>query len=143
MYVSFRSVQIGKRMLNKVAGGSVTIGAAPPPVALYEVPTAWKTIKKTNPAAADAATGQDGRRSLTQSDQQESGPEETSLRNVKSGRQDLNLRPLGPERPILSKNGLFYRVRRLTGNLFRAGCPSKGFQEGFPKNRLRNFPKTG
>jgi DNA invertase Pin-like site-specific DNA recombinase len=85
MYVSFRSVQIGKRMLNKVAGGSVTIGAAPPPVALYEGPTAWKTIKKTNPAAADAATGQDGRRRLTQSDQQESGPEETSLRNVNRG----------------------------------------------------------
>jgi hypothetical protein len=81
-FVRFRSVQNGKRLLNKVVGGIVTIGAAPPPVALYEGPTAWKIIKKASPEAANAATGQDEHRLLTQSDPEESGSEGTSLRNV-------------------------------------------------------------
>lgn len=81
-FVRFRPVQKGKRLLNKVVGGIVTIGAAPPPVALYEGPTAWKIIKKASPEAANAATGQDEHRLLTQSDREESGSEGTSLRNV-------------------------------------------------------------
>jgi hypothetical protein len=84
-FVRFRPVQKGKRLLNKVVGGIVTIGAAPPPVALHEGPTGWKIIKKRSPEAANAATGQDEHRLLTQSDREESGSEGTSLRNVSRG----------------------------------------------------------
>jgi hypothetical protein len=103
MYVSFCSVQIGKRRLNKVAGGSVTIGAAPPPVALYEDPTAWKTIKKTNPAAADAATGQDGRPFAHPigSTRIRSGGD--VVMKCKSGRQDSNLRHPAPKAGALAR----------------------------------------
>jgi hypothetical protein len=49
MFVSFHPVQAGKRVLNKVAGGVVTIGAAPPPIALYHGPTSSEEHQENEP----------------------------------------------------------------------------------------------
>jgi hypothetical protein len=85
LFVRFRPIRQGKRSLNKVAGGVVTIGAAPPPINLYQGPTARKSIKKTSPGAANAAPGRIGRRSADRSDRLGSGREGTSLGNVNRG----------------------------------------------------------
>jgi prepilin-type N-terminal cleavage/methylation domain-containing protein len=79
------NIRQGKRSFNKVAGGVVTIGAAPPPITLYQGPTARKSIKKTSPGAVNAATGRIGRRSADRSDRSGSGREGSSLGNVNRG----------------------------------------------------------
>src|SRR6185312_2912365 len=53
LFARFRAVPKKKRVLNKLVGGVVTFGASPPPVPLYDGPTARQ--KLTNPAAQDAA----------------------------------------------------------------------------------------
>jgi hypothetical protein len=85
IFLSFRPVRRGKRLLNQVTGGVVTIGAAPPPVALYEGPTSRHKIKRMIPRAATAATKDGGRRSPTDSEPNGSGREGTSLGNVNRG----------------------------------------------------------
>jgi len=53
LFLGFHSVKVKKRILNRVTGGVVTFGTAPPPIAIYEGPTARRQIK--GPAASDAA----------------------------------------------------------------------------------------
>jgi hypothetical protein len=45
LFLQFKKVQRGKRTLNKIAGGHVTIGIAQPPVTLYEGPTGRRKLK--------------------------------------------------------------------------------------------------
>ena len=47
----FEEVQRKKRTVNHVSGGVVTLGAAPPPVALYEGPTGRRALNSQMPAA--------------------------------------------------------------------------------------------
>ena len=53
LFARFRPVPVKKRVLNKLVGGVVTFGTSPPPVELYNGPTARE--KLTNPAAQGAA----------------------------------------------------------------------------------------
>ena len=39
MYLEFAPVKVKKRTLNKLVGGVLTLGAAEPPILLYEGPT--------------------------------------------------------------------------------------------------------
>jgi hypothetical protein len=55
MYVRFTEGRWKKRIVTKVAGGVVTFGATPPPVALYEGPTGRRYVK--GPAAPEGAAG--------------------------------------------------------------------------------------
>lgn len=54
LFLGFRPVQVKKRMLNKITGGVVTFGDTPPPIKIYEGPTARKKLKSP---AASSATG--------------------------------------------------------------------------------------
>jgi hypothetical protein len=45
LFLSFEEVQPNKRKINKVAGGVVTFGTSPPPVALYEGPTGRRALE--------------------------------------------------------------------------------------------------
>ncbi len=45
LFLQFRPVQVKKRVLNKLTGGVVTFGSAPPPISTYEGPTGRETIK--------------------------------------------------------------------------------------------------
>ena len=45
LFLRFHAVQNAKRILNKIAGGEITLGSAPPPVNIYEGPTSRKTVK--------------------------------------------------------------------------------------------------
>ncbi|WP_020476089.1 recombinase family protein [Zavarzinella formosa] len=47
VYLRFEEYSVGKRTLNRVAGGVVTFGASPAPVPLYEGPTSREIIVKT------------------------------------------------------------------------------------------------
>jgi hypothetical protein len=85
LFLTFRPVRAKKRTLNKITAGVVTLGVAPPPVALYQGPTSRDKIKQTKPGAASAVAGDSGRRSPTESEPQDSGREETSLGNVNRG----------------------------------------------------------
>jgi len=83
LFVSFQSVQVKRRMLNKVTGGVVTFGAAPPPIQPYEGPTTRRKIK--NPTAPVAAE-QGGRHLPPPTDSTTgSGEEDKSLGNVNRG----------------------------------------------------------
>jgi len=77
LFLGFHAVKVKKRILNKPNGGVVTFGDAPPPVELYQGPTARKKIK--GPTTSDAA-----------------GPDERCLPPppescVNSGREDKSL----------------------------------------------------
>jgi hypothetical protein len=85
LFVRFRPIQEGKRSLNKVAGGVVTLGAAASPVPLYEGPTSRERVKELIPRGADNVSKARGRRSPTKSEPQDSGGEGTSLGNVSRG----------------------------------------------------------
>ena len=45
LFLNFHEVQVKRRKLNKVTGGVVTFGDAPPPIELYEGPTGRRKIK--------------------------------------------------------------------------------------------------
>jgi hypothetical protein len=45
LFFRFAEARLGRRVVNKVAGGVVTFGDAPPPVALYEGPTGRRYVK--------------------------------------------------------------------------------------------------
>jgi hypothetical protein len=85
LFVRFQPVQKKRRTLNQMTGGVVTLGAAPPPVALYEGPTSRDKIKQSNPGAAQAIPEDGGRRSPTELEPNGSGREGTSLGNVSRG----------------------------------------------------------
>ncbi|HEV8068326.1 MAG TPA: recombinase family protein [Planctomycetaceae bacterium] len=85
LFLRFQPIRAIKRTMNKIAGGVVTLGTAPPPVALYDGPTSRDKIKNTNLGAANAVPEQSGRRSPTESEAQDSGREGTSLGNVNRG----------------------------------------------------------
>lgn len=70
-----------KRVVTKVAGGEVTFGSTPPPVALYDGPTSRKHIK--GPATPDGAAGPDSHESPGPGG--EPGGEGGSLGNVCRG----------------------------------------------------------
>jgi hypothetical protein len=55
MYLRFVSIQTGKRVLQKLASGSLTFGDAAPPIALYEGPTARKRIQIEQAATVAAS----------------------------------------------------------------------------------------
>jgi hypothetical protein len=46
IFLRFRAETWGKRRVNRVAGGVVTFGAAPPPVELYDGPTSRRHLQK-------------------------------------------------------------------------------------------------
>jgi hypothetical protein len=98
LYLRFQPQQWGQRQIQAVAGGAIAFGSAEPPVVLYGGPTARKCIKD-NRAACDAADP--GDQDQLRGDY--AGREGTSLGNVKSGRLDLNQRPLRPERSALAR----------------------------------------
>jgi hypothetical protein len=54
LFLGFHPVKVKKRTLNKIAGGVVTFGNAPPPIDVYEGPTARRKIKGS---AASVAAG--------------------------------------------------------------------------------------
>ena len=45
LFFRFTEARLGKRVVNKVAGGAVTFGATAPPVPLYEGPTGRRHVK--------------------------------------------------------------------------------------------------
>lgn len=82
LFLKFRPVQVKKRVLNKLTGGVVTFGSAPPPVARYEGPTSRETIKGS---AASSATEPGGCTPPTPPKRIGSGEEGKSLGNVSRG----------------------------------------------------------
>lgn len=82
LFLQFRPLLLKKRTVNKITGGVVTLGAARPPMALYEGPTSRDRIKQLNPEAANAVPQGSGRRSPAESEPKGSGREGTSLGNV-------------------------------------------------------------
>jgi hypothetical protein len=85
LFLRFQPVRKKRRTVIRIAGGVVTLGAAPPPVTLYDGPTSRKKVKKGNPRAANAVSKGSGRRSPTESEPQDSGREGSSLGNVNRG----------------------------------------------------------
>jgi hypothetical protein len=57
LFVRFEQVQTKKRKVNKVAGGVVTFGAAPPPVTLYSGPTGRRALSAKSPLSDDGENG--------------------------------------------------------------------------------------
>jgi len=82
LFLKFRPVQVKKRVLNKLTGGVVTFGSAPPPVSRYEGPTGRETIKGP---AASSATDPGGCTSPALPERFGSGEEGKSLGNVSRG----------------------------------------------------------
>lgn len=83
MFLGFRPVRVKKRTFNKVSGGIVTFGEAPPPIEVYQGPTAREKLKGP---AASAAAGP-GERHLPSPPKRGngSGREDRSLGNVSRG----------------------------------------------------------
>ena len=46
LFLRFQPVRKKRRTVIRIAGGVVTLGAAPPPVTLYDGPTSRKKVKK-------------------------------------------------------------------------------------------------
>jgi hypothetical protein len=82
LFVRFKPVCKKQRTVNQISGGVVTLGAAAPPIDIYNGPTNRNKVKETSPQAAKAAQGACERRSPTASEVQDSDREETSLGNV-------------------------------------------------------------
>ena len=80
LYVRFKPVQVKRRLLNRIAGGVVTLGAAPPPFTPYEGPTSRSKLKNEAQGVAIATQEDTGRRSPTTPNG--SGREGSSLGNV-------------------------------------------------------------
>jgi hypothetical protein len=85
LFVRFKPEQVKRRVLNQVAGGVMTLGAAPPPFTPYKGPTSRSKVKRKAQKAAIATTGPGGRRSPTTPKPDGSGREGTSLGNVSRG----------------------------------------------------------
>jgi hypothetical protein len=85
LFLRFQAVPKKRRTVNRIASGVVTLGAAPPPVALYEGSTSRKRVKRLTPGDPSDAKKKGGRRSPTTSEPQDSGREGSSLGNVSRG----------------------------------------------------------
>jgi hypothetical protein len=83
MFLRFREETEKKRRLNKLAGGVVTFGAAPPPVAIYSGPTGRPKVK--GPAAPDGTAGPDSQVPPPNSKSNNPGSEGRSLGNMCRG----------------------------------------------------------
>jgi hypothetical protein len=85
LFLSFEAVQVKKRLLNKVAGGVVTFGDAPPPIEIYCGPTGRRALNYNGSTAPVAA--EPGRPCLPSPPETTigSGSEGNSLRNVSRG----------------------------------------------------------
>lgn len=59
LFLGFHAAKVQNRILNKITGGVVTFGDAPPPIEIYEGPTARKKIK--GPMAKDVVGPGEGR----------------------------------------------------------------------------------
>jgi len=55
LFLRFQRVLVKKRVLNKLCGGVVTFGTAPPPVELYRGPTVRRALKHNVSATIVAA----------------------------------------------------------------------------------------
>jgi hypothetical protein len=85
LLLRFQAVPKKRRTVNRIASGVVTLGAAPPPVALYEGATNRKGVKKSHPVDPSDVKKKGGRCSPTISEPQDSGGEGSSLGNVNRG----------------------------------------------------------
>ncbi len=87
LFVRFKEVQYKKRKLNKVAGGVVTFGTAPPPIAIYDGPTGRKGLKagSTKQGPAGVVAGPHGSESHPQPDPADPGRESDSFGNRSRG----------------------------------------------------------
>lgn len=81
LFLRFERVKMGKRSLNKVVTGVVTMGSAPFPCPIYQGPTARNQVKDSSSALE---SGPDGS-SVPTSDPAKPGQEEDSLGNVNRG----------------------------------------------------------
>ncbi|MFH1266504.1 MAG: recombinase family protein [Planctomycetota bacterium] len=84
LFLRFQPVKVKKRVLNKVAGGVVTFGAAAPPVEIYRGPTGRRALNSTSPALVPDEVGTLALPKPPKSTIS-SGPEGKSLRNVNRG----------------------------------------------------------
>jgi hypothetical protein len=82
LFLRFQAVAKKRRTVNRIASGVVTLGTAPPPVALYAGPTGRKRVKELNPGDWNDVKEKGGRRSPTESKPQDPGREGSSLGNV-------------------------------------------------------------
>ena len=85
LFLRFQRVLVKKRVLNKVCGGVVTFGAAPPPVELYRGPTGRRALKHSVSAPIVAAEPDRLCLPLPPETTIGSGLEGNSLRNVNRG----------------------------------------------------------
>ena len=85
LFLSFRPVQVKKRLLNQVAGGMVVFGAAPDPIKTYRGPTGRRALNYNGSTALEAA--EPSTLCLPTPPEQSigSGLEGKSLRNVSRG----------------------------------------------------------
>jgi multidrug efflux pump subunit AcrA (membrane-fusion protein) len=85
LFMRFRPVQSGKRILNKVAGGVVVLGIAPDPIEIYRGPTGRRALNYNGSTALVAA--EPGKLDLPTPPEATigSGLEGKSLRNVSRG----------------------------------------------------------
>ena len=79
MFVRFRSIQKRKRFENKVSGGVITFGDAPPPTTKYSGPTAPIAVKNQRPRKTARSKG---KKSSEQESESGSDGEAHSSRNV-------------------------------------------------------------
>ena len=85
LFLRFRPVKSKRRTLNKIAGGLVTWGAAPPPIEIYRGPTGRRALNYNGPKPLVAVEA--GKSSLPAPPERciGSGKEDKSLRNVSRG----------------------------------------------------------
>lgn len=85
LFLHFQPMHVKKRVLNKVAGGVVTFGSAPPPINIYGGPTGRRALNDSGPAVT--LTAKPGKFDLPTPPGSvvSSGLEGKSLRNVSRG----------------------------------------------------------
>jgi len=64
MFLSFEKIQKTKRVVNKLAGGIVTLGAASPPIQPYSGPMSRRHVQKALEAVSEAPSSGEGDQSL-------------------------------------------------------------------------------
>jgi hypothetical protein len=84
LFLHFQPKQVKRRVLNKIVGGMVTFGGAPPPIEIYKGSTGRKEIKCS---AAQRETDPAKRESPETPECVSSGEEGMSLGNVSRGNQ--------------------------------------------------------
>jgi hypothetical protein len=79
LFLQFKTVQVKKRVLNKISGGVVTFGDAEPPISIYEGPTSRSRIKSEKKPASSGTDPSRPEICVV------SGQEDRSLGNVSRG----------------------------------------------------------